>query len=127
MTTLKKSFGSVLIISGVAIILFGLFRSYLIFSGKNLPPEIFQYTPSLETTELEKNVLNKQKASTLKIPQTPKEMQDYIDQAISKNLQALIPADTIPKILNLVAWSIFMGILFFGAGKIASIGAQLLK
>ena len=107
-------------------ILFGLFYSYLIFSGKNLPPEVFQYTTPLKTTELEKNVLSKQK-TTLKIPQTQNEMQSYIDQAISKNLQALIPADTIPKILNLVAWSIFIGILFFGAGKIASIGIQLLK
>ena len=107
-------------------ILFGLF-SYLIFSGKNSPPEIFQYTPSLETTELEKNALDKQETPSSKISQSPKEMQNYIDQAISKNLQALIPADTIPKILNLVAWSIFIGILFFGAGKIASIGIQLLK
>lgn len=52
---------------------------------------------------------------------------DQQETALSQQLKSFIPSDTIPKILNLSVWSMFLGLLIFGGGQIAGIGAKLLK
>ncbi|MCD5396396.1 MAG: hypothetical protein LR000_01910 [Candidatus Pacebacteria bacterium] len=123
MQKFKFTFGILLLIGGIFLILGGLYKSYLIFTAQADPPEVFQYQKTPTTNE----ILNKQSFPQREVPFSPQEMQEQIQNIVQEQLQTLIPSDTIPKILNLIAWSIFMGILFFGAGKIAGLGVRLMK
>ncbi|KKU86734.1 MAG: ATP-dependent DNA helicase [Parcubacteria group bacterium GW2011_GWA2_47_9] len=44
-----------------------------------------------------------------------------------QQLQGILPADSVPKMLNLTVWSIFAWLLFLGGGQIAGVGTKLLK
>ena len=55
------------------------------------------------------------------------QLQQQMDNAISKQLGELLPPETLPKILNLISWSILAGILIFGGGQIASLGIKIIK
>lgn len=46
---------------------------------------------------------------------------------LQEQLKGLLPAGSIPQILNLMSWSIFAGILIFGGGQIAGLGIKLIK
>lgn len=52
---------------------------------------------------------------------------DQQETALSQQLKSFIPTNTVPKILNLSIWSIFLGLLMFGGGQISGIGVKLLK
>ena len=65
--------------------------------------------------------------SKTKTPTTQEEIQKELQNAMAEQLKGLLPVDTLPKLLNLVAWSIFAGILFFGGGQISGLGIKLMK
>lgn len=104
----SKIIGYLLLLLGIAIIFWSLYSSYNIFTAKIKAPEIFE-------------IPKKEKA----LPAARPEFQ--LEKIISEQLKELIPADTITKILNLIAWSIFMGILIFGGSQIANLGIKLIK
>jgi len=104
---MKKILGLILLSLGVLIVLWSLWSSYNIFSGKQLPPEIFKQTE-------EEAVAGEG-------------IQDQVKQAIEEQLGKLIPADSITSLLNLISWSVLASILIFGGSKIASLGVQLLN
>jgi len=106
----QKFFGWALLFAGLTIIFWGLYSSYNIFTGKRPAPEIFK---------IEEKVLPK-KEKTL-------DLQTQIQEMIKEQLKSVIPSETLPNLLNLIAWSIFAGILIFGGGQIAGLGIKLLK
>ena len=108
---MKKIIGWALLTIGLIIILWGIFSSYQIFSNKTEAPEIFKASTE-ESLTLED--------------------QDYgIDQAIQNmmgdKMEEMLPANFLPRILNLTAWSIFAFILFFGGAQIAGLGIKLMR
>jgi hypothetical protein len=101
----NKIFGTILLILGVALILLGLYNAYSVFQGKTVLPQVFQ-DYSIESVD-----------------NTQNEMQALLDTQLEK----VIPAGSLLKMLNLIAWSIFTGIIFMAGSKIAMIGVRLMK
>jgi len=50
-----------------------------------------------------------------------------INEAVKTQLNQIISPESITKILNLGAWSIFAGILILGGGVISGIGVKLVN
>ena len=107
----QKFFGWALLFVGVTIIFWSLYSSYNIFTAKTTAPEIFKM-PEKET------VLPKKETQKLEA---------QIQEMIGEQLKGIIPAETLPTLLNLIAWSIFAGILIFGGAQIAGLGIKLIK
>lgn len=114
---MKKIVGWLLLTIGVLLIIWGVWSSYEIFTAKKLPYEIFK-VPEVE------EVSPKQEKSPIS-PQ--EEMEEQMQQVIREQIGAMLPPDFLPKLFNLIAWSIFVGILVFAAGKLSILGINLLK
>jgi len=104
----NKILGLILVLVGVIIILAVLYHSFAIFTGKKEAPEIFK-APVSQTEE------------------RPDLMQKEMEKAIGEQIQKMLPADSLEKLLNLISWSVLAGILIFGGAQISSIGTKLLK
>ena len=107
---IKKILGLILLFVGLTIILYSLYSSFNIFTAKTSAPEIFK----TEETTLS------QKGGT-------QDIQAQLEKAIGEQLKGMLPVDSLPTLLNLVAWSIFAGILIFGGAQISSLGIKLIK
>lgn len=103
----EKILGFVLLGVGVAIILYSLSVSYMIFTGSNDAPALFSASPG------EKSSLQ--------------DLQNQLPDILRQQLQGLLPQDLIPEMLNLVAWSVLAGLLIFGGAQIAGLGIKLVK
>ena len=112
----KKIIGWVLVAVGLVIVFSTLYYTYNIFTGETEPIKIFK-TPESEVS------LEEQKGT----PTTPEEMQKAMEQMVAKQISNMIPAEFLSKLLNIIAFSIFAGILILGGGKVASIGISMLK
>ena len=111
----NKIIGYLFLFLGVIIILWGLWFSYEIFTGKKTSPELFKIDISKKEISLSQSSgLNEQ-------------MQNQINSLLQSQLSNLMSAESINKILNLSSWFIFMTILVLACGKISSIGVQLIK
>jgi len=106
-----KIFGWVLLIAGIILIGWTLLSTYNIFTGEVAAPEIFKVA--------EKEVLPKEEGIL--------DIQAQMEKMISEQLKGILPVDTIPRLLNLIVWSILAGILIFGGAQISSLGIKLLK
>lgn len=113
---MKKIIGWVLLGVGVLIIGWGIWTSFEIFTAQKLPYQIFKQPQSEEASPAQGKEGDIQ-------AQIQQEMQETIKEQFEK----MIAPGSITRLLNLAAWSIFMGILVFAGGKIASLGIQLLK
>jgi len=111
----KKIIAWILIILGILVIFWTLYSSYNIFTAKTNPPGIFKLQEKKEV--LEKEGFS---GSLEKIEQQMQEM-------VKEELKDIIPSEFISRILNLIAWSIFAGILIFGGSRISGIGINLLR
>ncbi len=100
----NKIFGYILILIGLAIIILAICQSYQIFTGKEQVPQVFVVS---EKASKGGNVL------------------DQTQQAIQKQLENILPTDSVFRLLNLLSWSILALILIFGGGQIAGIGVKL--
>ena len=109
----SKIFGWFLLIAGVVILCWMLWSSYNIFTGKVEVSELFQMEQEKET------VLSQQGGA--------EDMQAQMQQMIGEQLKGILPANTIPKMLNLAAWSILAGIFIFGSTQLSGIGIKLIK
>jgi len=115
----NKIIGYAFLFLGVIIILWGLWFSYGIFTGEKPSPELFK-------VDISKNISPKE----ISLPQTAdlnEQMQSQISALLQNQLGNLISGDSMNKILNLTAWSIFMAILVLACGKISIIGVSLIK
>jgi len=111
----KKIVGWVLLAAGVLAIAWGIWTSAQIFTAKTTVPEVFK-EPAV------KEIFDTGKQGGSAEEQMQEQMQNVIGEQISK----MMPAESITGLLNLIAWSVFMTILIFAAGKIATIGIKLL-
>lgn len=106
---IERILGFFFLFLGVGILAFALFSSFQVFTAKTDPPQIFSVLDQEETIK---------QASGL---------EGQIQNLLGEQLKGFIPANTIPKILNLSVWSVFLGLLMFGGGQISGIGIKLLK
>jgi hypothetical protein len=111
----KKIIGWITFFAGIFIIVFTLYRSYNIFTGKIPPPEFFK----VQTKEA---ISPKRKT-----PTTLEEIQLQVGEILAEQLREIFPKEYIIKLLNLIVWSILAGILIFGGSQISSLGIKLLK
>jgi len=111
--TLRVFVGWILLLAGISIIVWGLFSSYQIFTAKTSAPEIFK----LEELE---EISPAQEDKTIKPQQEMKKI-------LREQLKELIPTDFLPKLLNLISWSIFVWLLAAGGTRISIIGIRLIK
>lgn len=111
---MQKILGFFLLAAGIAIILYSLFSSYLIFTGTNDAPELF-------LTTQEETVDSSFSVGSLE------DLQNQIPNLIGQQLEGLLPPGSIPQMLNFALWSIFASLLLFGGSLIAGIGVKLVK
>lgn len=109
--------GWILLLAGLAIIIYGLYSSYNIFLGKAPAPEIFKITKESAA----------QGPSKGKIPSLAVDLQKEAEKMIQEQLKGMIPQEVIFNLLNLISWSIFMGILILAGGQLSSLGVKLIK
>ena len=106
----ERALGFLLLLVGLSVIGYTLFISFQMFSNKVMPPQLFS---------------EEQASAPLKAGAN--DLQGQIEGAIGDQLKAFIPSSAIPRILNLLAWSILASLLMFGGGQVAGLGIKLLK
>lgn len=107
---MKKILGFIFLFCGLAIIIYGLYSSYGIFTAKKDAPVIFEMP---KQSAVQKGAAD--------------DLQAQLQGLLGDQLKGLMPADSIPQLLNLLSWSIFAGILTFAGGQIAGLGIKLLR
>jgi hypothetical protein len=105
----NKISGYILILAGLAIIIFAIHQSYQIFTGKIQVPQFFVSS-------------GKPSAQSPKIGDAQSQAQD----AILKQLENILPSDSVFQLMNSISWSILVIILIFGGGQIAGLGIKLM-
>jgi hypothetical protein len=108
--------GWLLLLLGLAAIGWVIFSSYNIFTAKVSAPEIFKVKVEIQT-----------QTNTGKTPTTQAELQKQIENMIAEQLKGFLPVETLPKLLNLICWSIFAGIVILAGSQTASLGIKMLK
>ncbi|MFH1657620.1 MAG: hypothetical protein ABH919_04080 [bacterium] len=119
MKLVTKIIGFLLLFFGVATIFCAIYSSYNIFTVKSEVPEIFsvpQAKPSLS-----------QEINKTKEVQSMQDVQNQLQETLKEQMGEMLPADFIPKLLNLVAWSIFASLLIFAGTQLATIGVKLIS
>lgn len=107
-----KIFGWILISAGLIIIGWSLFSAVNVFTGKQTAPVIFTESKPAD------NQKGKPSAS---------DIQAQMENLIGEQLKNMLPADTLPKTLNLTVYSMLIFLLFSGGSQISSIGIKLIK
>jgi len=115
---LQKFISWSLLLGGLIIIFWSLYSTYNIFTGRTLPPEIFK----IEEKKTKTLSLNREKTIS-NITDLQKEMERIIEE----QLKNIVPVKTLTTFLNLISWSIFMGILIFAGSQISTLGIRLMK
>lgn len=110
MGPIKKILGIILLVGGLIIIFYGLYSSYNIFTVKKEAPVIFN--------------IPEQSGAVLK---GNGDIQAQLQEALGKQLKGILPANSMPQLLNLISWSIFAGILTLAGAQISGLGVKLLK
>lgn len=115
----EKIFGWLILFIGVGIIAISLFYSMDIFTGHSEPPEVFK-------EDMFENIEWAEEETT-----GAYDIQAQAEEIAQKQIRTMIPLedllDSLPKLLNLLSWSIFMGIVIFASGQIAGLGIRLIK
>ncbi len=113
----EKIIGYLLLIVGLGIIVFSIYYAFNVFTGKTLPPEIFKIEKKQES----------QLPSKGQTPLNQAEIQKEIDNALQEKIGEILPAEFITKLFNVVAFSVFIGILVFAGAQISGLGIDLIK
>lgn len=122
--TFQKFGGLILLLIGLGIIFGSLYYSYYIFTGKNEPPKIFS---SFAFSEKEKPALPKTQKIDSKNPESiEKIFGDQIEKIIEQQLTGTLINVFMPKLFDLITWSIFVGLLNISGSQIAGLGIKLL-
>ena len=108
----KKIFGWLTFFAGLVLIFWTVFTSYTIFTAQKEVPQIFKAEESTET------FLQEERGTD-----TESQMREMIKEQFSK----MLPSEVLPKLLNLIVWSIFAGIAIFAGSHISSLGIKLIK
>jgi len=111
---LNKIIGYILLSAGLFLILFSVYQSYVIYTGKTSAPLVFQVPLA-------------QEISSTTGQNATQQIQNQIDQSVQKQINQILPPATITKILNLAVWSFLAFVLIFAGGTISGIGVKLIK
>lgn len=108
----KNIFGWLLLVIGLAIILYSLYFANLVFTGKAQAPKFF---------EMDEEVMID------KIPSSNVDLDKKMEELIASQIQEMIPPKFINQLFNLISLSILITLLIFGGSKISLIGIKLLQ
>ncbi len=109
LNSIKKFSGLFLLLLGLVVIFYSIFSSYNIFTAKAAPYEVFK--------------VEEQTSSQM----GGEGIEAQIQEMIGDQLKGILPFDSISTLLNLIAWSIFAGILIFAGAQISGLGIKLIK
>jgi len=113
---ITKITGFVLLALGLAIILGSLYYSYNIFTGATEVPQIFKLSKStVAPSSLEQS-------SDLQ-----NQLEQSLGNAIGEQIKGILPQDSLPTLLNLLTWSMFVGLAILAGSQIANLGIKLIK
>ena len=99
-------------------IFWAMYISYNIFTDQMPAPEIFEIPEDIAKKESSVD-LTKSLASGLD--------QSVINDLIGEQIKEIFPSALLADLFNLIAWSIFVGILIFAGSQIAGLGIRLIK
>ncbi|MCD6402381.1 hypothetical protein J7L36_00800 [bacterium] len=114
----RKTFGWLLIFVGLFIIGWFLYTSFNIFTAKSELPSVFKLKEEVQQSY--NFDFSGKDAGNGKIQEA---MQDLIKEEINKSF----PKEFLPRLFNLIAWSILSGIMIFGGAQISNLGIKLLR
>jgi len=113
---LQNLIGWVLLLAGLVAILWTVYSSYNIFTAKASAPEIFKIEIEIQNQSAKGKTLT-----------TQEELQKEMEKLISEQLKGLLPVNTLPKLLNLISWSIFAGILILAGAQTSGLGIKMIS
>ncbi|MDP3990832.1 MAG: hypothetical protein Q8P63_00865, partial [Candidatus Nealsonbacteria bacterium] len=105
--SIRTILGLFLLLAGLGLIVFSLYSSFNIFTGKTAPPEIFEPQSQVQVSG-------------------GQGLQDQLQQAVEQQLKGLLPVGSITTLLNLISWSILAGILILGGTQVSGLGIKLI-
>lgn len=106
----SKIVGWLVFFAGLLLIIWTLYSSYSIFTGKSLAPAFFEVPKQTST----------QKAGS-------QDVQAQLQQMLQEQLKGFLPEGGITEILNLAIWSMLAFILISGGAQISGLGIKLMK
>lgn len=118
---LAKIFGWLLLLLGLAVIFYTVFASYQALTGKLLLPEVFNISSQKAAQPKSEGLLGI-------VNQFGKLFGSQFGSQSGLEISQLLPIlDALPKLLNLLVWSVFAGILIFAGSQVAGLGIKLIK
>ncbi|MCK5044184.1 hypothetical protein KAR26_00450 [Candidatus Parcubacteria bacterium] len=117
MKSTTKIIGFLLLFIGVIIIFYALYSSYNIFTAKTEVPEIF----TIPETVVEES------GGEVSVATSMEDIQSQMEETMKEQIGEMFPSDFIPRLMNLISWSIFATILIFGGTHVSGIGIKLIK
>lgn len=115
--TFKTLCGWFLLFIGVAIIFWAVYSSYNIFTARAEVPEIFEIAEQIEDT---KETKLSQKADLIS-------QEEIMRELLGEQVKELFPIAFLTTLFNLIAWSIFTGILIFAGSQVSGLGIKLVR
>lgn len=112
---ITKITGFVLLALGLVIILGSLYSSYNIFTGATKVPQVFKFSQQTLTPV-------KDQASD---PQS--QLEQSLGNMLGEQIKGILPQDVLPTFLNLISWSMFVGLAMLAGSQIANLGIKLIK
>ncbi|MBA7611945.1 hypothetical protein ES703_19177 [subsurface metagenome] len=100
-----------MLFAGLILIAYTVYSSFNIFIAKAAPPELFKTEEQAPSRSLIEG----------------QGIEGQIQEMIGEQLKDILPVDSLPILLNLIAWSVFAGILIFAGAQISSLGIKLIK
>ncbi|MFH1671796.1 MAG: hypothetical protein ABH889_03440 [Candidatus Portnoybacteria bacterium] len=104
-----KIAGWLILVIGLSVIAWVLISSYNVFTQKS---EVFEFF------ETPKEGISQGGSSGTEV---------QIQEAISEQIEGILPAESITQFLNLAIWSMLAFILIMGGAQIAGLGIKLIK
>lgn len=112
---MKKIIGFLLLSIGLLVIFWSVYSSYEIFTVKREIPQMFRI------------VKQTQESTTKKSSDAQEQLEGIMEGVLGEKINEVLPPEFLPKILNLVSWSMLAGLLIFSGNQIASLGIKLIK
>ncbi len=106
--------GWLLLAAGLAIIILTLISSYNIFTAKSEAPAFFDEEKQEET------IIDEPIDFAI-------DPQEGMDKIMEEQISKMIPHNTMPKMLNLIVWSMLAFILIIGGSHIGNLGVKLIR
>lgn len=124
-TNFEKICGWLLVVAGLALIIYSVRTSYGYFTGEGQFPALVETVAKSAdpagTADTANNV-------DLADPKAVQEMmQVQVQNSVDKTIGSMIPDGSIVKMLNAAIWSVFATFLVYAGAKISEIGVKLLN